>query len=324
MRIAAREARTPTIAGVMERIRLSPRAYQRVTLVALIALAFIVVTGAGVRLTGSGLGCPDWPTCGNGRIVAPLEYHALVEFVNRTVTGGVSLAVIVAVLGALIRRPRRRDLTFLSLGLVAGVIGQIVLGGLVVLFHLAPPLVMGHFVLSMLLLADATVLHHRAALPDDGRPVLTVAADHLALGRMLVAAAALAIFLGTVVTGSGPHAGSNDGQPVERLPFDVGDVARLHSMAVLFFGALTLVLLRNLRRSGAAAGARRRAEVLLVVLAGQAIVGYAQYFLAVPPLLVALHVLGSVGVWIATLRLLLSMRTRVATRPTSAPVMVAS
>ena len=101
---------------------------------ALLAQVFITVSGAAVRLTGSGLGCSDWPTCEDNRIVAPFEYHAMIEFVNRTVTGLVSVAVILAVLGSLLRDPRRRDLTWLSLGLVGGVIGQIVLGGLTVLF----------------------------------------------------------------------------------------------------------------------------------------------------------------------------------------------
>ena len=292
----------------MHRVRLTPRAYQRITLVALFALAFIVVTGAGVRLTGSGLGCPDWPTCDGGRLVAPLEYHAMVEFVNRTVTGLVSLAVMLAVLGSLIRRPRRPDLVRLSLGLVVGVIAQIVLGGLVVLFHLYPPLVMGHFVVSMLLLLDATVLHHRAGLPDGAEVVPAVAGDHLLLGRLLVAAASVAILLGTVVTGSGPHAGSHEGELVERLPFEIGQVARLHSLAVLLFGGLTLFLVRSLRVAGAPASAVRRGDALLVVLVAQAVVGYAQYFTGVPALLVALHVLGAVAVWIALLRLVLGMR----------------
>lgn len=295
----------------MDRLRLSPRAYQRITLVALVALAFIVVTGAGVRLTGSGLGCPNWPTCDDGRIVAPLEYHAMVEFVNRTVTGLVSLAVMLAVLGSLVRMPRRRDLTWLSLGLVAGVIGQIVLGGLVVLFHLYPPLVMGHFVLSMLLLLDATVLHHRAGVPDDATRVLAVAPEHVTLGRLLIASAALAIFLGTVVTGSGPHAGSHDGELVERLPFDVGDVARIHSVSVLLFLGVALALVRGLQRAGAPAAVLRRGTVLVVVLLAQAGVGYAQYFLGVPALLVAVHILGAVAVWIAVVRLVLGLRVAV-------------
>lgn len=292
----------------MDRLRLSPRAYQRVTLVALVALAFIVVTGAGVRLTASGLGCPNWPTCDSGRLVAPLEYHAMVEFVNRTVTGLVSVAVMVAVLGSLIRRLRRKDLVWLSLGLVAGVIGQIVLGGLVVLFDLFPPLVMGHFVVSMLLLLDATILHHRAGLPD-GVPLHPgVTDDQRTLGRLAVAAAAVAILLGTVVTGSGPHAGSHDGQLVERLPFAIGEAARFHSIAVILFGAIVLFLLRSLRATGSAPVVQRRAEVLLVVLVAQAGVGYLQYFTGVPALLVAVHVLGSVAVWIAVLRLSLGMR----------------
>src|SRR3712207_5852082 len=121
--------------------RLSPPAYRRITLAATLLLAFIIVTGGAVRLTGSGLGCPDWPTCAEDRVVAPWEYHAMIEFANRTVTGLVSAAVIVAVLGSLLRVPRRRDLVWLSLGLVAGVVGQIVLGGLTVLFELWPPLV---------------------------------------------------------------------------------------------------------------------------------------------------------------------------------------
>jgi heme a synthase len=295
----------------MDRVRLTPRAYERITLVALLALAFIVVTGAGVRLTGSGLGCPNWPTCDDGRLVAPLEYHAMVEFVNRTVTGLVSVAVMLAVLGSLVRRPRRPDLVWLSLGLVAGVIGQIVLGGLVVLFHLYPPLVMGHFVLSMLLLLDATVLHHRARQPDGARLVDAAGPEHRALGRLVVAAAAVAILLGTVVTGSGPHAGSHDGELVERLPFDIGDVARLHSLSVLLFGGLVLYLVRSLRVAGAPASVQRRAEVLLAVLVAQAGVGYAQYFLGVPALLVALHILGAVAVWIAVLRLVLGLRVAV-------------
>ena len=108
--------------------RLSPEAYRRVTLFALISLVVIIVSGGAVRLTGSGLGCSEWPTCESGRVVAPLEYHAWIEFGNRLFTGLVSVAVILAVLGSFVRVPRRRDLTWWSLGLVAGVLAQIVLG----------------------------------------------------------------------------------------------------------------------------------------------------------------------------------------------------
>jgi cytochrome c oxidase assembly protein subunit 15 len=193
---------------------------------------------------------------------------------------------------------------------VAGVVGQIVLGGLVVLFHLFPPLVMGHFVVSMLLLLDAVVLHHRAGAPDDGtwRPV--VAREHVLLSRVLVAAAAVAIFLGTVVTGVGPHAGSHDGQLVERLPFAIKDVARLHSVSVLLLVGVTLFLGRSLRLASAPTGLLRRVEVLLAVLLAQAAVGYAQYFTGVPAVLVAIHVAGAVAVWVASLRVLLGTHVR--------------
>ena len=142
---------------------MSPARYRSITGTALVALVVIVITGAAVRLTGSGLGCSDWPTCEEDQLIADLEAHAMIEFVNRLITGVVSVAVIAAVLGSFFRRPRRRDLTWLSVGLVAGVIGQIVLGAFVVLTHLNPWLVLGHFLLSMVLVANAVALHARAA-----------------------------------------------------------------------------------------------------------------------------------------------------------------
>jgi cytochrome c oxidase assembly protein subunit 15 len=298
-----------------DRLTISPAGYRRVTFVALIALGFIVVTGGAVRVTGSGLGCPDWPTCAQGRIVAPLEYHALVEFVNRTVTGAVSVMVIVAVLAALRRRPYRRDLVWLAVGLVLGVIGQIVLGGLVVLFDLYPPLVMGHFVLSMILVADAVVLHHRAGWPDgpDGAPAggggSVVGGDPglRSLGSWLVVWAAVVLFLGTVVTGSGPHAGSNEGQFVERLPFVVRDVARLHGTAVWLLLALALYCVWRAHRDRAPADVMARGGVLLAVLCAQGAIGYIQYFSNVPAPLVAVHIAGATALWVSVLRFRLGL-----------------
>jgi cytochrome c oxidase assembly protein subunit 15 len=293
---------------------LSPAAYRRVTLFALLALTFIIVTGASVRLTGSGLGCPDWPTCAENRVVAPWEYHAMVEFVNRTITGLVSVAVMLAVLGSLVRRPRRRDLLWLSLGLVAGVIGQIVLGGLTVLFELKPGFVMAHFLLSMVLLANAVVLHHRAGRPaGPSRPA--VGGELMALGRLEVATAGLAIFLGTIVTSSGPHGGDED---AERLPFLLPDVTRLHGIAVMLFLAVTLVTLWRLRRAGVDQRILRRSEILLVVLVAQAAVGYVQYFTGVPALLVGVHVAGAAAVWVAVLRLHLAFSAPLARPGTDA------
>lgn len=286
--------------------RLSPRSYRRVTLVALVALAFIIVSGAAVRLTGSGLGCPDWPTCAEDRIVAPLEYHAMIEFVNRMVTGVVSVAVIVAVLGSLARVPRRRDLVVLSLGLVAGVLGQIVLGGLTVLFHLHPVLVMSHFLLSMVILANAVVLHSRAGQLD-GPPAPVVARPLRRLAWVTTAVAAVVVFTGTIVTASGPHGGDED---VRRLGFQVHDVARVHGGTVVALLALTLTTVVVLRRHQAPPLVQRRGVELLAVLLAQAAIGYVQYFTGVPVLLVGAHILGAVLVWSAALRLPLSMTER--------------
>jgi cytochrome c oxidase assembly protein subunit 15 len=301
---------------------LSPRSYQRITLIALFLLSFIVVTGGAVRLAGSGLGCPDWPTCAEGHVVAPLEFHAWVEFGNRIVTGLVSVAVIIAVLGALVRQPRRRDLTWLSLGLVGGVIAQIVLGGLVVLTHLAPPLVMSHFSLSMLIVLDAVVLHHRAGLPDDRPTAPVVSVDHVRMVRILGIAAAIVILLGTVVTASGPHPGSNKGQVVDRLPIALHQAARMHGIAVMLFLAFTLLTIWSLVRSGAPAALIQRAEILVAVLVAQAAVGYVQYFTRLPVVLVGVHIAGATAVWIATVRLNLGVRAPVA-EPAREPVLAA-
>jgi cytochrome c oxidase assembly protein subunit 15 len=291
--------------------RLSPPAYRRVALFALLALAFIVVTGAAVRLTGSGLGCTDWPTCEEGRLapVDATDFHAMVEFVNRTITGLVSVAVMLAVLGSLVRRPRRRDLTLWSLGLVAGVIGQIVLGGLTVLFDLAPPFVMGHFILSMVLLWNAVVLHHRAGLPDGGRTEPLVSPTLLAMSRLLVASAAIVVFTGTVVTAAGPHAGDASAR---RLDATVADVARVHGTSVVILVGLTVFALRGASRERAPDVVQGALRTLLAVLVAQAGIGYVQYFTGVPAALVGAHVLGAVAVWVAVVRVALVVRGTVA------------
>ena len=286
--------------------RLSPRAYRRITLVALLAQVFITVSGAAVRLTGSGLGCSDWPTCEENQIVAPLEYHAMIEFINRTVTGFVSVAVILAVLGSLLRTPRRRDLTWLSLGLVGGVIGQIILGGLTVLFELHPPFVIAHFLVSMVLIWNAYVLHERSRFAE--APALPVVPRRVrVLGRILVVVAAVTIFTGTIVTGTGPHGGD---ETVDRLSFDITTVARVHSTTVWIFLALTIAILAVLRRSGAPTDVDRRAKYLVAAILVQGTIGYVQYLTNVPPGLVLVHVLGSAVVWIAVLSFDLSFIAR--------------
>jgi len=280
--------------------------YAQVTLVALWLLAFIVVTGAAVRLTDSGLGCTDWPQCDRHRIVASLgDTHGMIEQVNRYITGLVCVAVVLAVLGSFRQAPRRRDLTWLSLGLVAGVVGQIVLGGIVVLLKLNPVLVQGHFILSMVLVADAVVLHHRAGRPAGAsRPLVT--SRVMNLGRAIVALAAVVIVTGTAVTGSGPHAGNVD---AKRLPFTVHATARVHGAMLFGFLAAVVALAVLAHRERASAGVMASIRTLLFVLVLQAAVGYTQYFTGIPALLVGIHVLGATLVWVFTLRLLLGLST---------------
>ena len=175
----------------------SPAAYRRVTLFALVALVVIVVSGAAVRLSGSGLGCTDWPTCEEGRLApeSVSDANAMIEFANRAFTGVVSAAVVLAVLGALRRRPRRRDLTTLAVGLVVGVAGQAVLGGMVVWYGLSPWFVMAHFLLSLVVTAtgphagDDSAERFDLALPDvarvHGGAVIALVALTLVLLRAL-------------------------------------------------------------------------------------------------------------------------------------------
>jgi cytochrome c oxidase assembly protein subunit 15 len=284
---------------------LTPSQYRLITLVALFLLCFIIVTGGAVRLTGSGLGCPQWPNCDEGSLVprSASDTHAMIEFVNRTVTGLVSLAVMAAVLGSLLRQPRRRDLVWLSWGLVAGVLGQIVLGGITVLVHLHPVAVMSHFLLSMVIVFNAVVLHWRAGLPDHSAFVARsgpsgAAAREKWRWAVLVLAAAV-IFTGTIVTASGPHGGDEE---VRRLGFRVDQVARVHGATVIVLLLATLAVLYVLRQTPA----RRAVVVLLGVLLAQGAVGYTQYFTGVPEILVGVHILGAVLVWIATIRLWLA------------------
>lgn len=285
----------------------SPAAFRRITLVALVALCFIIVTGGAVRLTGSGLGCSDWPGCEEGRFVAALELHPMVEFVNRLVTGVVSLSIAVAVLGSLRRTPRRRDLTLLSLGLVAGVIGQILLGALTVAFELAPPFVMAHFILSLVLVTNAVVLHHRAALPDGATQAVELVDRRTRQGIVALGPAlAAAIVAGTVVTGAGPHGGDEE---APRFGFEIDTVARIHSLGVLLFLGLLLWVINRFERTQAPAEVRERARQLMGVAVAQAGVGWVQYFTDVPALLVGVHILGATLVWVALCRLVVSCRT---------------
>ena len=288
----------------MRRFQLSPRAYRRITLLALVALGIIVVTGAAVRLTGSGLGCSTWPRCEPDSFVPHAEsgVHGWIESTNRWFTGVVSVAVVLAVLGSRWRTPRRADLTWWSWTLVAGVAGQVILGAITVWTHLSPPIVMAHFLLSAVLVACATVLHHKAGEPDRGERRTVATPEVRLLSRALVAATAIVLLTGTVVTGTGPHGGDED---VRRLDFFLPDVVRIHAVAVWLLVAGTLWMLVLVRRGGASPSVERGLRALIVAEVAQGAIGYAQYATGVPVGLVAAHIVGSMLVWIAAIVVLL-------------------
>ena len=273
---------------------MAPAAYSRLTRFALWSLAAIVVTGTAVRLTGSGLGCSDWPACTEDRFVPDLEYHALVEFVNRLFTGVVAVAVVGAVLGSMRRVPRRRDLAWWSWGLVAGVAAQVGLGALLVATELDPRFTMGHFLLSMVLIWNAVVLDEKARdRPEPG-------ADGLGGGARLGMAAIVAVgsgllVTGTVVTGAGPHAGDSR---AERLPFLVQEVTRVHGLVAVGLLALVAATWYGLRSRGdRGAELRRKLLAIAGLLAVQGAVGYTQYFTGVPVVLVGIHVALATLIW---------------------------
>lgn len=295
------------------RAPIRPDAYRRLTVAALVALGAIIVTGAAVRLSGSGMGCPTWPSCEDGSLVprGATGDHGWIEFVNRLFTGAVSVMVGLAVLGARRRVPHRPELVRWAWGLVAGVFAQALLGGLVVFLHVTPIAVAGHYLLSAVLVWNGVVLHHKASEPEGlRRPRATP--ELLQRSRALVAMAGAVLVTGTLVTGSGPHGGD---EAADRLPFAVTTVARAHSITVWAFLAVALVVLHQVGRGDADAAVVGRGRVLVGLVAAQGGLGYLQYLAGVPELLVGAHVLGSVLVWVAALRFHLAL-----TAPVPAPV----
>ncbi len=282
---------------------------------ALWSLVAIVVTGSLVRLTGSGLGCSDWPTCEPGEFVPAADFHGWVEFGNRIVTGLVSVAVVAAVAASWWRQPRRGDLVWWSLGLVAGVIFQIGLGAVTVLTHLSPPIVMSHFLASQVLVSAAVVLQHRASweAPPVGGGAARLPTHVRTLAWLAATLTAAALWTGTVVTGTGPHGGD---EHVERLQYALPSVARIHGITVAVLAAATLLLAFRVRRlaatqgGDAAADLGRRIRTVIGVMAVQAAIGYVQYFNELPVLLVALHVVGATLLTITMTRLVLAASSR--------------
>jgi heme a synthase len=290
------------------RLQISPERYFVVAAVALVALVLIVFTGAAVRVTGSGLGCPDWPNCyEDGRLVAELNSHAWIEFGNRLLSGFVGIAAIAAGLLVFVRKPFRRDLAWLGVALPVGVLCQGVLGGLTVWYGLAPGFVMSHYLLSMVILVAAGMLAWRAqpSYERDRERDAPPAADRVTTRAVwgLAVLGAFTIAIGTAATASGPHAGgSGTGDVVHRLDFQGSDtlgwLIDRHSALAGALGLLALVTWWLARQRHADAGLRKRLTRICVLLAVQGVLGIVQYRLELPAEIVWVHVALATLLWV--------------------------
>ncbi|MFJ8646810.1 heme A synthase [Streptomyces sp. NPDC093546] len=302
------------LAFIAQRWTPSPRTVRRAALAAVVMSVVIIVTGGAVRLTGSGLGCDTWPKCTDDSLFAtPAQgIHGAIEFGNRMLTYVLSAAVGWAIIAARSTKPWRRGLTRLGWAQFWVVMVNAVLGGITVWMGLNPWTVAGHFLAANALLTVTVVTWVRAG-EGDGPRRPRVPGPVRKLGWALVVVSGLLIAAGTTVTGSGKHAG--DSSDVPRMPFDFATMAHLHAIFAWVVCALALAMFFVLRVVDAPDDTRARARDLLVVLLLQGGIGYVQYFTGVPEVLVGLHMLGSSLMWIAVLRLVLSLRERPSATP---------
>jgi cytochrome c oxidase assembly protein subunit 15 len=265
----------------------------------------IIVTGSLVRLTGSGLGCSDWPNCNETKFVDVSSGHAAIEQINRLFTGVVAGSVILAVSTSVFLNPRVRKITANAGALVLGVLVQVVLGAYVVLTGLNPWSNMAHFLVSIVLVSSAFLLIKRVELLIHPREQGKCADKRLRV--LLFICACLVMFLGTVVTGAGPHSGA---EQVTRLGIGVRFATQLHSAAVWVFVFVAVVLAIRARKNSARWVAEGPAMLrLLSAISAQGFIGYVQYFAGVPAPLVAVHIALSVIVWLCVFAVFLPAST---------------
>ncbi len=287
---------------------MSPQSYRKIAGLSLAALCIIVFTGALVRLTGSGLGCADWPRCSQEKFVDVSSSHTAIEQINRLFTGVVSVLVIVAVLAARFRRPRRKDLMVWSWSLVLGVLAQVVLGGIVVLTGLNPLANMGHFLLSMVLVSCGFILYRKSGEVNgdslrrtEGIP--KILQRDIQLFGLLATATLVA---GTVVTATGPHAGDED---AVRFGFELRTVARVHSALVillLIWAAVVVWRITKQHKTPSLNSLDESMKTFVVVGVFQGVVGYAQYFSGVPVFLVSIHIAGVIAYWLSVCNVMIA------------------
>ena len=292
---------------------------KRVLQANVVAQTGIVVTGAIVRLTSSGLGCPTWPECVAGSVTPTSSqtqsWHKYVEFGNRMLT---TVLVVVALASIVAVRQHNKDrvkagqakrhvLMRLALANFGGIFAQAILGGITVLTGLNPLTVAAHFLVSIALITVAVALLWRAKESTDTRTIAIKPVVYRGI-QTLTALALTVITLGTLVTGSGPHAG--DSAKITRLPFDPQLISWIHADVVLLFMGLLVGLLVALYATDAPVLVKRSAKVSLAVALSQGLIGYVQYFTALPWVLVAFHVAGACLLWIAVIRFLLSAKAQ--------------
>jgi cytochrome c oxidase assembly protein subunit 15 len=284
------------VSSVASRLPRVPRPWARGILIAnLVGEIGIVVTGGVVRLTGSGLGCPTWPECVPGSFTPvrtdESSIHDLVEFGNRTLTFAVVILALASLYSVVTAWPERGRLQLVAVGVLAGIPAQAILGGITVLTGLNPWLVMGHFLLSMVLVALSTALVRGSRDDVSGPGELLVHPIARVVAIVTSVVGAVVVVLGTIVTGSGPHSG--DADTPARTGFDPRVVSWLHADVVMLFSGLVVATLVAVLITATADEVRRAWWVVLGVTLAQGVIGYVQYFTALPIVLVLLHMLGA-------------------------------
>ncbi len=292
--------------GTRPRFTLSLRRFRQIAIITVAGVCFLTVAGAIVRLTGSGLGCDDWPNCNNERFIDVSSGHAAIEQINRLVSGLVGIPTLLMAIGAFRVWPRRSGLKLPALAVLLTILGNGVVGGLAVRGDLHPTLVQSHFILAMISIGFGLVAVHRARpVPVLDRASVGVTGLVAWLSIALGALVAASLVTGTVVTGAGPHAGD---ETARRYGFDISSVAEIHSVTVWIAVAVFLALVVALRRTPELA--RRLSNSVstwMFIAVVQGGIGYLQYFNGVPAVLVAAHVAGATALWVVTVVLLLAV-----------------
>lgn len=298
----------------------SLRAQRVVAAAVILTQGGIAVTGAIVRVTASGLGCPTWPQCFPGSFT-PVPHaevagiHQAVEFGNRLLTFLVVLTAAAAVI-AVTRARRRREVLFYAWLMPASTVAQAIIGGITVLTGLLWWTVAIHLLVSMAMVWLAVLLFVKIGEPDDGVSEDRAPKPLRQLTVLSAVTLAAVLVTGTMVTGAGPHAGDKSPErPVPRLEIEITTLVHMHSSLLVAYLALLVGLGFGLLAVGSSPEVRKRLGVVVVLVAAQGTLGAVQFFTGVPEALVALHVAGAAACTAATAALWASLRERTQPEP---------